>query len=44
MAELTLQSATVVYDEPVARIKEAGGAYSSWYCDIVSDWVDRLTE
>ncbi len=31
-----------VYDEIVAHIQKQGGAYSTWYCGIASDWVSRL--
>lgn len=30
------------YDEITAHIKGQGGAYSSWYCGIASDWQARL--
>lgn len=36
------QSAQQVYDEIVAHINKQGGAYSTWYCGIASDWADRL--
>lgn len=36
------QDAQQVYNQIVAHIKKQGGAYSSWYCGIASDWEDRL--
>jgi len=36
------QDAQQVYDKIVAHIKKQGGAYSTWYCGIASDWEDRL--
>ena len=36
------QEAQQVYDEIVAHIKKQGGAYSTWYCGITSDWQSRL--
>lgn len=36
------QGAQQVYDEIVAHIKQQGGAYSTWYCGITSDWKNRL--
>lgn len=36
------QDAQQVYNEIVAHIKKQGGAYSTWYCGIASDWEDRL--
>jgi len=36
------QDAQQVYDEIVAHIKKQGGAYSTRYCGITSDWVSRL--
>lgn len=36
------QSAQSAYDEIVAYIKKQGGAYSTWYSGITSDWVSRL--
>ena len=31
-----------VYNEIAALINKQGGAYSTWYCGIASDWEDRL--
>ena len=36
------ETAQEVYNEIVDHIKKRGGAYSSWYCGIASDWEDRV--
>jgi len=36
------QTAQDAHNEIVAHINKQGGAYSSWYCGIASDWGDRL--
>ena len=36
------QGAQQAYGEIVAHIVKQGGAYSTWYCGIASDWEDRL--
>ena len=38
------QTAKEVFDGIVAHINKQGGAYSSWYCGIASNWVSRLFE
>ena len=36
------KDAQQVYDEIIAHIAKQGGAYSTWYCGITSDWGNRL--
>jgi len=31
-----------VYEEILAHINKLGGSYPDWYCDIASNWVNRL--
>ena len=36
------QDTQQVCSEIVAHIKKQGGAYSTWYCGIASNWEERL--